>query len=396
MLDQAEAEIVMIDAGLARADSDRFLDTLDRLGRAIVVILLPADPELRDLELPLSRHPKVREVLHQPVNPQQAVQCAERHARAERERLYNQDPVGHRAVVEGRAAARRAATRTYPQTTITVTSVKGGPGKSVLAQGLWYAINYHGLGPAVLISMDVPDVHILRLSKNGELKPYPNMGVFLGRSPDRPAKLALQESTQWYRIRGQDAPIIPALADHGQLQGLEQAQFQELIAAAKSGYGVVILDTPPGVCPETMAAIEESSRVVLVMTADEGDVQCIATGLQAYGVNGADSAVPRERFGYVMNRVDGTEPGGNLDARGVEDRLRAELGWFPPLLAVVPYAPYVTYCHNAHQPVYAHEGPVTAAVDELLGQFFARWNEDLPAQKSRQRPLSWLPRVRVA
>ncbi|MBU1747837.1 MAG: hypothetical protein KKA73_09115, partial [Chloroflexi bacterium] len=341
-------------------------------------------------------HPNVRDVVYKPVSPQQTIARVVELARAERARLAAENPLALHEVIQG---GRSAGGQAWAQTTLCFTAFKGGPGKSTLALNTWYAINYHGIAPALLISLDVPDDNAMWLKR----PPTPNMSVYL----DRPGLQGFQDSLQWYDLGGgRRAPLVCALHTHQRRERLTQQdadRIGDLIMQAREQFGVVILDTPPTMAVETAIAMRKSTRVVLVMRGNVADVHKIAAGIQAFDAPEMreELRVPRERLGYVLNQVPADT---NLGPREVEARLRPELQWAPPLLTTLAYDPRIELHQNAHQIPYQHG--CLPEIDQLLEHFFTGFRGPVrtgparpvaqhtpPARRRGWRPS--LPQIRV-
>jgi MinD-like ATPase involved in chromosome partitioning or flagellar assembly len=381
-LGYTEAEVVILDGSFARDDPSGFLEKLDQIA-AVVIILLP--PGQTGQKVALRSHPQVQDVIHKPASPTQVVRRATELGLQERERLYEVDPLAHRQVLTGHQT--QVGEIGGQQQVICVTAFKGGTGKSTVAENLWYAINAN-IGPALLVSLDVPDDHAIWLR---DLRPTPNLSTFARQRGAR----GLEASTQHVAIGGgRWAPIILAPSTHAELRRIELDRYTELILRARDEYGAIIIDTPPTITADTLTVMTRSNRVLLVMEPNNADVQKVAVGLQALEHEDVDEElrVPRERIVYVLNMV---HPGSDLRPRGVEARLKPELGWSPAFVGQIPYDPDITPWQNNGVIAYSKSGPVADAIDQILTHFFPAQRQSAQRRSSRGGWRDRLPRVRI-
>jgi pilus assembly protein CpaE len=250
---------------------------------------------------------------------------------------------------------------------ITVSSTKGGSGKSVVATNLAVALAKRSDRPVALVDADLQfgDVAVL-LGLT-----VPHTIVEAVSSIDRLDAQFLQSLLVRHSPSGLmvlPGPVEPAFADR-----VSGADVVRIIEVLQSFCGHVVIDTPAQFNDVVLAVIDHSDDVLLVAGLDIPSVKNVKLGLQTLRL----LSVPEAKLRLLVNRADSKV---RLDIAEVERSLGMKADSLIPSDIVVPKSV------NKGIPVVldAPKAPVTKAFEDLAGLFLSSGAE-VPISKARSR-----------
>jgi pilus assembly protein CpaE len=236
--------------------------------------------------------------------------------------------------------------RTGPGTVIAVVSASGGSGKTFLATNLAYHLQSQWKKQTCLIDLDL---QFGELSTALRLKPRHTIHDLLaheGDGEDFGARLDEHVELHESGIRVLAAPDDPEHAD-----SIEAYQVANVIEAARSRFGCVVIDTPTALSEAVLVALEQADQILVLATLDLPSVRNLGIMLTTL----KKLKVPAERVRLLLNKV---EPDVGIDVSRVEQ-------YFPQGFSmVIPYGREVNRSLNMGQPVlaYAPRGEVSKAL----------------------------------
>lgn len=194
--------------------------------------------------------------------------------------------------LNGVTAERRQSSRGIPGAIVAVTSPKGGVGKTTVASNLAVGLARSAPGRVALVDLDLQfgDVATVlsvehrhsvadALGKAAARDPFV-LGTFLTEHPSGVAVLA--------------APSSPAAADH-----LEAARVSHMLRQLAADFDYIVVDTGPGLGEAVLAAVEQSSVLVMVSGLDLPSARGVRT---SYDVLRELDIAPQARH-LVVNQI---------------------------------------------------------------------------------------------
>jgi len=326
-----------------------FLQMLSGLGRTVAIVMLP--PQWQALEGKLRNVERVRDVVTKPVSPANLVERAIELGLAERARVLDMSP--GEAYLDARPRREGYA----GQKVIAVYATKGGPGKTTVAENLWYWI-CTTVGPALLVGFDVPDDIGVHLG----LPMAPNMLSYFRR----PGQAGFQASLQ--KHEGFD--VMLSVNDELEADKKDNVALipKVIMAARDEPYVAIIMDLPPTTSEWALEPMLRANQVIVVIEPHIADVNKAIRGIQLLSDRLADQfRVRREKFCVVMNKTRETS---NLSVKDAEILFRHSLnGWAPPIVARIPDDPYVSPAQNDQILPLKRRGVFSDGIN-ALGQVF--------------------------
>jgi pilus assembly protein CpaE len=195
-----------------------------------------------------------------------------------------------KAMARRRGAAVASGVALAPM--ICVLGPKGGTGKTLVSTNLAVALAAAGHAPA-LVDLDLQ---------------FGDVGLALGIRPDktiydlaRSAGSIDAEKVDDYLMRhSSGARVLLAPTRPDQASAVTVDFLRDLFTALRAMSDYVIVDTPPGFTPEVIAAIDNSTDVVLVGMLDSLSLKNTKLGLETLELMGYDPT----RVSLVLNRAD--------------------------------------------------------------------------------------------
>ncbi|MFZ5917566.1 MAG: AAA family ATPase [Chloroflexota bacterium] len=225
-----------------------------------------------------------------------------------------------RALLARAMAATGAIT---PQTSgqiVAVFSLKGGVGVSSVAVNLAVAL-------AQMWQMQVPLIDLALESAHGalmlDIKARPSLAELATVKPEDLEPEVLNAYLQPHEsgVRLLQAPLRPELAEQ-----ITPTAIAHILTLAQSLFGYLVLDLPSTFCETTLAALDLSAVVVLLLSPDLAALKCATAALDVFAALG----YPEERVLPVLNW---TFPREGLPQKNIEAALKRHI----PL--VIPYDP---------------------------------------------------------
>jgi pilus assembly protein CpaE len=249
---------------------------------------------------------------------------------------------------------------------ITVSSTKGGSGKSVVATNLATSLARRSSAPVVLVDADLQfgDVAVMmRLAA-------PHTVVDAVAAHDRLDAQFLQSLLVRHEPSGLlilPAPLEPSFAER--VSGEDMVRIVEIL---QTFCAYVIIDTPAQFNDVVLALIEHSDDILMVAGMDIPNIKNTKLGLQTLRMLG----VPEERLTLLLNRANAKV---QLDVSEVERTLGIKAGSLIPSDIVVPQTV------NKGVPVVldAPRSEVARALEQLAGLFCDAPASSAPIRKGR-------------
>ena len=251
---------------------------------------------------------------------------------------------------------------------VTVFSAKGGCGKTTLATNLAAALADSKKGSVALLDLDLAfgDVAIaLQLFPSHTIAD----AVPIGEDLDGPALLSLLTSHR-SGLQALVAPMEPSAADT-----IDTALVVHIIDLLREEFDYVVIDTPPALDDNVLAAFDRSDVVALLATLDIPALKNLKLTLETLDLIGFS----RDRLKIVLNRSDSKV---GLALAEVEKTLKA------PIVAQIPSSRDVPASTNRGVAIVSDEpkNPVSIAISAFIDEYVVAAGDDaIPAQMRTDR-----------
>jgi len=253
---------------------------------------------------------------------------------------------------------------------VTVFSAKGGCGKTTMATNIATAIAESGKGTVALLDLDLAfgDVAIAL-----QLFPSHTIGdaVAIGEELDGDAVRSLLTPHR-SGVQALVAPMEPSTADT-----IDVGLVTRVIELLREEFDYVIIDTPPALDDNVLAAFDKSDMVALLATLDIPALKNLKLTLETLDLIG----YPREKLRIVLNRADSKV---GLALSEVEKTLKA------PIVAQIPSSRDVPASTNRGVAIVSDEpkNPVSVAIRAFVDDHIlvAHSNDEaIPSQMRNDR-----------
>lgn len=202
---------------------------------------------------------------------------------------------------------------------ITVFSLRGGVGVSMLASNLAAALPQIWGTPSVLVDLAFVNGQSALLLD----LPLRNSWADLGRSPANEIDRALLDSVLLKHGSGVHVLAAPRRPEDAEL--INASYVRKVIELLQSRYEYVVLDLPHDFSETTIEALDMSDQILLLLTPETAAVRCASNALMTF-----------ERLNYPASRtkliMNWTWKGKGLTKSSIEGALKRDLG------VVIPYA----------------------------------------------------------
>jgi pilus assembly protein CpaE len=253
---------------------------------------------------------------------------------------------------------------------VTVFSAKGGCGKTTLATNMATSIAISGKGTVALLDLDLAfgDVAIAL-----QLFPTHTIGdaVAIGEELDGEAVRSLMTAHR-SGVQALVAPMEPSTADT-----ISVGLVTRVIDVLRTEFDYVIIDTPPALDDNVLAAFDRSDMVALLATLDIPALKNLKLTLETLDLIGYS----REKLRIVLNRADSKV---GLALSEVEKTLKA------PIVAQIPSSRDVPASTNRGVAIVVDEpkNPVSLAIKAFVDEHVlvaASTDDAIPAQMRTDR-----------
>lgn len=251
---------------------------------------------------------------------------------------------------------------------VTVFSAKGGCGKTTLATNLAAAIADSGKGSVALLDLDLAfgDVSIaLQLFPSHTIAD----AVPIGEDLDGPALMSLLTSHR-SGLKALVAPMEPSAAD-----SIDVTLVTRILDLLREEFDYVIVDSPPALDDNVLAAFDRSDVVALLATLDIPALKNLKLTLETLEL----ISFPRDRLKIVLNRADSKV---GLALSEVEKTLKA------PIVAQIPSSRDVPASTNRGVAIVTDDpkSPVSLAIRKFIDEYVVAAGDDaIPAQMRTDR-----------
>jgi pilus assembly protein CpaE len=251
---------------------------------------------------------------------------------------------------------------------VTVFSAKGGCGKTTLATNLAAALADAKKGSVALLDLDLAfgDVAIaLQLFPSHTIAD----AVPIGEDLDGPALVSLLTSHR-SGLQALVAPMEPSAAD-----AIDTPLVVRIIDLLRENFDYLVIDTPPALDDNVLAAFDRSDVVALLATLDIPALKNLKLTLETLDLIGFS----RDRLKIVMNRSDSKV---GLALAEVEKTLKT------PIVAQIPSSRDVPASTNRGVAIVSDEpkNPVSIAIRKFVDEYVVATGDDaIPAQMRTDR-----------
>jgi pilus assembly protein CpaE len=251
---------------------------------------------------------------------------------------------------------------------VTVFSAKGGCGKTTLATNLACALADSGRGSVALLDLDLAfgDVAIaLQLFPSHTIAD----AVPIGEDLDGPA---LQSLLTPHRsgLKALVAPMEPSAGE-----SIDVTLVTRILDLLREEFDYVIVDSPPALDDNVLAAFDRSDVVALLATLDIPALKNLKLTLETLDL----ISFPRDRLKIVLNRADSKV---GLALSEVEKTLKA------PIVAQIPSSREVPASTNRGVAIVSDDpkSPVSLAITKFIDEYVVAPGDDaIPAQMRTDR-----------
>lgn len=358
-IQDSEPDLLLVHADIA-PHPDALKDLLSQLKHAVVLVLLPANwAQFQGVFEKVSR---VRGVFIQPVVPKHVIAQGLTEIETEIARTNQVSPL--------QTATRGAVAAAVGTRVIAFVSAQGGVGRSTLAEAMGFELVARRNIRTLLCSFDLPSTAPLRLGLHFE----PSASEFLQRT-EGGFRDAIQTTAE-----GLDVIVAPreSTAYAAAMREGEAVKLHDLVNHAfHQLYAAILLDLPAGESAWMLQPLRVANAVVLVTCpTTEGINACSHVMKLLTEVVGVQHRLERGSFFMVLNR---RTPKTIYTAPAFSTELKKNVGWSPPVLAVVDEDPEITRAQDGSRPAVSASDSLGKAAATLVESFYrqARGAESL-------------------
>ena len=239
------------------------------------------------------------------------------------------------ATQAGASRYSRPATRESRGATITVTSPTDRCGKTFFATNVAYELAAHSGKRVGLIDLDL---QFGEVSTALRLRPSHTITDLLARRAEVGDEEAAQELRAFTTHHSSGVEVLAAPSDPAEADAVTSPDVSWLIQAAQEAYNYVIVDTPPALTEEVLAAFDLSDGLVVMATLDLPSVKNLGVFLSIL----ERLKVPSEGISLLLNKAESDV---GLSPAEVQRLFRQDF------VGVLPYSKEVSRSVNAGRPV---------------------------------------------
>jgi len=361
-LKESEPALLIVYADIATGP-DALKDSLSKLQRAVVIVLLPSNwAQFTGVFEGLDR---VRRVFVQPAAPKEVLAAGLNAINTENARNRSTAPLQQTA---GGTTMSAVGTRV-----IAFVSAQGGAGRSTLAEAMGFELAARRSIRSLLFSFDLPAAAPLRLGTRFA----PSAAEYLQRS-EGGFKDAIQTTAD-----GLDVIIAPpeSTAYAAAVRDGEQAKIHDLVNEAyRHHYAAILLDLPSDESAWMLQPLRVANTIVLVSRPTTEGVRAAGHVLKLLTeVLGAQHRFGREAFFMVLNQRTAKSI---YTAPAFASELAKYNGWSPPVLAVVDHDPAISRAQDDTRPAASASETLGKAAATLVETFYGSARGSDPLRKT--------------
>lgn len=249
--------------------------------------------------------------------------------------------------------------------TLTVTSATGGCGKTFFATNTAYELAAHSGKRVALLDLDL---QFGEVSTALRLRPDHTICDLLARRAEVGDEEAAGEIRRFATHHSSGIEVLAAPEDPAEADTITSPDVSWVIQAARQAYSYVIIDTPPALTEEVLAAFDLSDGLVVMATLDLPSVKNLGVFLSTLD----RLKVPSEGISLLLNKAEsdvGLSPG---EVQKLFSR---------DFAGILPYSKEVSRSVNAGRPVL--ESARHAEVSRALARSIRRILQAEPALQSQ-------------
>lgn len=224
--------------------------------------------------------------------------------------------------------------------TVTVTSPTGGCGKTFFATNMAYDLAAHSGKRVALLDLDL---QFGEVSTALRLRPAHTITDLMARRVEVGDDEGAQELRAFMTHHSSGIEVLAAPSDPAEADAVTSPDVSWLIQAAQAAYSYVIVDTPPALTEEVLAAFDLSDSLVVMATLDLPSVKNLGVFLSTLD----RLKVPAEGISLLLNKAESDV---GLSPAEVQRLFRQEF------VGVLPYSKEVSRSVNAGRPVLESAG----------------------------------------
>lgn len=245
---------------------------------------------------------------------------------------------------------------------IAVLSHAGGAGASTLAENLAYELAARLSVRTLLFSLGLPPA----AAAHFRLRYIPNLTEFF----ERPGKPAIQSAIQ--KVEGLDILLAPEnsleylkAATHSADLKAANSIYSMFLAAEDGSYAAMVMDLPLAESEWLLHPLFFANLALIVARPTMADLFAVRHTLNF--MNSLGNRLPRESLYLVLNQ---TSENSALTPRRFLEELSGDLGWAPPIAAVIEHDPQVQLAQDQRVPPVTRSEKLARGVRQVIGTLF--------------------------
>ncbi len=245
---------------------------------------------------------------------------------------------------------------------IAVLSHAGGSGASTIAENLAYELAARLSVRTLLFSLGLPPA----AAAHFRLRYIPSLTEFF----ERPGKASIQSAIQ--KVEGLDILLAPEssleylkAATHSSDLKAPNSIHSMFLAAEDGSYAAMVMDLPLAESEWMLHPLFFANLALIVARPTMADLFAVRHTLNFLGSLG--NRLPREALYLVLNQASETSA---LTPRGFIEELAKDLGWAPPIAAVIEHDPNVQLAQDQRVPPVLRSEKLARGVRQVIGTLF--------------------------
>jgi cellulose biosynthesis protein BcsQ len=265
---------------------------------------------------------------------------------------------------------------------IAVLSHAGGAGASTLAENLAYELAARLSVRTLLFSLGLPPA----AGAHFRLRYIPNLTEFF----ERPGKPAIQSAVQ--KVEGLDILLAP----ENSLEYLKAANastdmkapnsiYSLFMASEDGSYAAMVMDLPLAESEWLLHPLFFANIALIVARPTMADLFAVRHTLNF--LNSLGNRLPREALYLVLNQASESSA---LTPRRFLEELSGDLGWAPPIAAVIEHDPNVQMAQDQRIPPVLRSESLARGVRQVIGTLFPGMERAVQMTPEAQNSKSFL------